>query len=177
MTTESRYKNRAALEEIHFHNPPYFAIRRYDNPLSRLTVADSSLLSTPGVLENNIKLENAVPLAGFVGKEEARSQDYVRTVKFKILHQNLERIKEILKEAAVSLSSVSEILSFVGMESLEEPDILILWERYVSREAFAQSQREDGPYRLAWIQKIAGSIEAEEVIEYSVAGGYLSNAH
>ena len=110
-----------------------------------------------------------------MGRHEVGPEHYIRTVRLRISHQHVERVKESLKETALSLSSVSGMLSFVAMESLEEPDTLILWELYVSRKAFDRSQREDGPY-LAETERVVRTIEAEEVMEYSMAGGYLCNA-
>lgn len=138
-------------------------------------------MRTPGILEHEIKLENAIPFAGFVARpeqvnQEAHQDDYIRSGKFRVIPAESNRVLEII-EAEIPLfqSSESGILSFVAMQSLEEFDTIIFWERYVSRAAFDKFSQKGGVYS-AFMEKIQDMIEVEEMTEYAVAGGYLSNA-
>lgn len=137
-------------------------------------------MRTPGTLEHEIKLENAIPLAGFVTRpaqlnQEAHPDDYIRSGKLRVIPAEVDRVIEIITaEIPLFQSSESGILSFVAVQSLEEFDTIILWERYVSRAAFDLFSQKDGLYS-ALMKKIKDMVEAEEMTEYAVAGGYLSN--
>jgi quinol monooxygenase YgiN len=93
-----------------------------------------------------------------------------------VIPAEIDRIIEIITaEIPLFQSSESGILSFVAMQSLEEFETIILWERYVSRAAFDQLSQKDGIY-FGLMEKIKEKVQVEDMTEYVVAGGYLSNA-
>jgi quinol monooxygenase YgiN len=60
------------------------------------------------------------------------------------------------------------------MQSLEEFDTIILWERYVSRAAFDQFSQKDGIYSRL-MEKIKEKVQVDDITEYAVVSGYISN--
>jgi len=130
------------------------------------------------VLEGVIKLENALPVAGFVTRSDNTDRgdhqhEYIRSGKLRVKPGTINHVIATIKDEMSSfLSSEPEILSFITLQSLEEVDTIITWERYTSQLAFDESMKKGRKY-AELMEKIDSLVETEEMIGYRVAGGYV----
>jgi quinol monooxygenase YgiN len=137
------------------------------------------LLGTPGVLEGKIKLENALPVAGFLTRSDNtdygdHQHEYIRSGNLRVKPGAIDRVIATIKDETSSfLSSEPEILSFIAFQSLDEADTIITWERYTSQFAFDESMKKGRRY-AELMEKIDSLVETEGMTGYRVAGGYLS---
>ena len=137
------------------------------------------MLATPGVLEGKIKLENALPIAGYLNHSgntgsSDHQNEYIRSGKLKVKSGAIQTVTATIKdEASLFLSSEPEILSFTAFQSLEEDDTIITWERYTSKSAFDESMEKGGGYARL-MEKINSLVDVEEMTGYQAVGGYLS---
>ena len=139
---------------------------------------DGRLLATPGVLESEIKLENALPVAGFLNRSENTDRgdhrEYIRSSKLRVKPGAIDRVIATMKnEMPLLLSSEPETLSFITLQSLDEVDTIITWERYASQLAFEECMKKGRRYAKL-MEKIDSLVETEGMTGYQVAGGYLS---
>jgi quinol monooxygenase YgiN len=136
------------------------------------------LLATPNLLEGKVKLENAVPVAGFVTRSDTpeidHEHEYIRSGKLRVRPGELERVEEIIKSEIPSFfASESGILSFVAMRSLDEVDTIFTWERYSSRAEFDRYMGEGG-ILSNFMQKINSLVDVEGMTGYRAADGYVA---
>jgi quinol monooxygenase YgiN len=168
-----RYKDRDALYNIHFKSQAYRDIRRL-RLLARFI--DNRVLATPDLLDGEIKLVNALPVAGFLTRsdEDRRDykNDYIRCAKLRVNAGSTDHIVSKLKAGISSISSVPEIRSFLVFQPLDEVDIIFIWERYASLSALAEI--ENGSNYSKVMEEIKPLLAKEEMTAYRVAGGYLS---
>lgn len=138
-------------------------------------------MRTPGALEAEIKLENALPVAGFVTESdkmgsEYRRADYIRSGKLQTAPGQADQLIEIIrKEVPALLSPESEVLSFVALNSLEAEDTVIIWERFSSEEAFQRTNASGGVYARS-MDNIKDMVTAGKMTEYVPILGYLSQS-
>ena len=123
-----------------------------------------------------MKLENALPVAGFLNRSDDTDHfdhQYIRSGKLRIKPGAIHRVIATIKdEMPLFLSSESEILSFIILQSLDEADTIITWERYASQVAFDECM-EKGRRYTKLMEKIDELVEIEGMTAYRVAGGYL----
>ena len=125
-------------------------------------------------------MENALPVAGFLTRSDNtdrgdHAHEYIRSGKLRVkpgaIHNVIETIKN---EMPLFLeSSEPEILSFIILQSLDETDTIITWERYASQFAFDESMKKGRRYAKL-MEKMDSLVETEGMTGYRVAGGYLS---
>jgi quinol monooxygenase YgiN len=146
-------------------------------------LTDSRVLRAPGVLESGLKLENALPVAGFLARSEdsklhgEHRDEYTSYGKLRVKPGSLDAVIAAIKdETALLLSSEPELLSFLVLQSLDEVDTIIIWTRFASQSAFDECTQKGRGY-TKFLEKIEslGEMETEGMTGYSVAGGYLSN--
>jgi len=168
-----RYKDRDALYNIHFKSQSYRDIRRF-RILARFT--NNRVLATPDSLDGDIKLVNALPIAGFLTRSDEDHRDYkndyIRCGKLSVNAGSADHVLSKLKTGISSISSVPEIRSFLVFQPLDEVDIIFIWERYASLSDFAES--ENGSKYSKVMEEIKPLLVEEEMTAYRVAGGYLS---
>ena len=135
------------------------------------------MLRTPGLLNGEIKLVNAVPVTGFLNQatEGGRDyqNDYIRSGRLSVKTGSMDRLLSTFKEGMSILSSLPEIRSFLVFQALDEVDTVYTWARYESRQAFDEMQKSSEYSKL--MGEIKSLLEGEEMTSYRVAGGYLSN--
>ena len=168
-----RYKDRDALYNVHFKSQWYRDIRRLRILASFI---DSRVLATPDLLDGEIKLVNALPVAGFLTRSDEDHRDYkndyIRCAKLSVNAGSTDLVLSKLKMGISSISSVPEIRSFLVFQPLDEVDIIFTWERYASLSAFAEI--ENGSKYSKVMEEIKPLLVEEEMTAYRVAGGYLS---
>jgi quinol monooxygenase YgiN len=131
------------------------------------------------VLESKIKLENAVPVAGFVTRSDktdhgGRQHEYIRSGKLRVKSDEINRVIATLKsEMPFILSSEPDILSFLALQSLDEVDTITIWERFASQSAFDECMKKGSTYAKL-MEKIDSLLETEGMTGYQIAGGYIS---
>ena len=131
------------------------------------------------MLESKIKLENALPVAGFVTRSDNTERgdnrnEYIRSGKLRVKPGAIQSVIATLKdEMPLFLSKEPEILSFVTFQSLDEVDTIITWERYASQIAFDECMKKGGRYAKL-MEKIDSLVETEGMTGYGAVGGYLS---
>jgi hypothetical protein len=155
-------------------------------PIYKSTVSfeltDSRVLRAPGVLESGLKLENALPVAGFLARSDdskhgEHTHEYTSYGKLKVKPGSVDAVIAAIKdETALLLSSEPELLSLFALQSLDEVDTIIIWTRFGSQSAFDECRQKGRGY-AKFLEKIEslGEMETEGMTGYSVAGGYLSN--
>jgi hypothetical protein len=142
-------------------------------------VTDCRVLATPGVLAGKIKLEAALPVAGFVDRKERADpggyeHEYIRSGKFKFTPGTVDGVLADMKDDISEVSSSeSNLLSFVILKSWDEVDTVIVWERHVSRETFNNAIK-PGRTFSGIMERINSNVETGEVVTYRRVGGYVS---
>jgi quinol monooxygenase YgiN len=154
----------------------------YKSTISFENLIDGRVLRAPEVLEGGIKLENALPVAGFLARSDdskhgEHKDGYTSYGKLRVKPGSIDAVIAAIKdETALLLSSEPELLSFFALQSLDEVDAVIIWSRFASQAAFDECRQKGRGYAKS-LEKIEslGEMETEGMTGYSVVGGYLSN--
>jgi quinol monooxygenase YgiN len=146
------------------------------------SLIDGRVLRAPGVLESAIKLENALPVAGFLVRSDNTDNDehrdeYMSCGKFRVKSGSIDPVLATIKdETALLLSSEPDVLSFFVLHSLDEADTILIWARFASQAAFDEcSSKGHGYAQVLEKIKTLAEIDTDGMIGYTVVGGYLSN--
>ena len=132
------------------------------------------------MLENEIKLQNALPVAGFLTRSPSTADggehqhQYIRSGQFRANPSEIHRVIADIKDEMPSLlSSEPEILSFVVLLPFDDRDAIITWERYASQSALEEVMKNGRGYSKL-MEKIGSLVVPENMTEYRIAGGYIS---
>jgi len=125
-----------------------------------------------------MKLVNAVPVAGFITRPDEdvstvpTNDNFLRSTSLKLAPSQLESVIDVFKNELPTALANPDILSFIVLKSLEEPDTIITWERYSSQDAFA---RQGGQTITKTLETLSPRVIEESTTLYRRGGGYLIN--